>query len=254
LQTFGEVHGDAAVGEVDGVDPGLDEGDQDRFGVGGLFYGQEGGGVFEAGAAVGGGGEFYVDDGADGDGVVVDGAAEEVADEEGGGVEGGELAGGDEELLAGEGFGGGDAVAAGELEDDAAGVLAGGQPVLFDAEMYGGGCGLCSLRGGEDDVMAGVEETGEVAEGVGEELAATALRAQQASDGKPGGGGDTVQREMPPASGSVQRDAWEEWRTGSGMLGKRARLGAGLDLHRAFNRRSRCSGDATGFADHDRPR
>jgi hypothetical protein len=38
-KAFGEVHGDTAVGDVDGVDPGQDERDEDGFGAGGLFYG-----------------------------------------------------------------------------------------------------------------------------------------------------------------------------------------------------------------------
>jgi hypothetical protein len=213
-EAVGEVHGDAAGGDVDGVDPFEDEGDEDGLGGwsgGGEFYGEEGSGVLEAGAAVGGGGELYVDDGADGvtggvvgGGDVVDGAAEEVADEEGSGVEGGEFAAGDEELLAGEGFGGRDAVAAGELEDDAAGVLAGGKPVLFDAKLGRTGRWRNCVRGGENDVVVGVEEAGKVAEGISEDLAATPLRAQQAGDRKPAGGGDTVQRFGP--LGEVQRE------------------------------------------------
>jgi len=70
-EAFGEAHGDAAARDVDGVDPGEDEGDEDRFCTGrlvGELYGEEGRGVFEAGAAVGGGGEFYVGDGARGGG------------------------------------------------------------------------------------------------------------------------------------------------------------------------------------------
>jgi len=169
-EAVGEVHGDAAGGDVDGVDPGQDEGDKDGLGGGsacGEFDGEEGGGVLEAGAAVGGGGEFDVDDRTDGiaGGVVggrhvVDGAAQQVADEEGAGIEGGELAAGDEELLAGEGFGGGDGVAAGELEDDAAGVLAGGEKVLFDAQGGGSGRGRRGVRGAEDDIVLVVEEAG----------------------------------------------------------------------------------------------
>ena len=193
-EAFGEVHGDAAGGDVDRVDPGEDEGDEDGFGAGGVgcefgeFDSQERGGVFEARAAVGGGGEFYVDDGAGGGvggGCVVEGAAEQVADEEGAGVEGREFGGGDEELLAGEGFGGGDAVAAGELEDDTAGVLAGGEEMLFDVPREGAGCRLRGVCGSEEDFAVGGEESGEIAEGIGEEFAATPLRAQQASDGKP---------------------------------------------------------------------
>jgi hypothetical protein len=196
---MGEVHGDAAGGDVDGVDPGEDEGDEDGFGTGrlvGEFDGEEGGGVFEAGASVGAGGEFQVGDdagGGVGGGGVVEGAAEQVADEEGAGVEGRELVGGDEELLAGEEFGGADAVAAGELEDDAAGVLAGGQEVLFDVEGKRVGRGRGCVGGREEDFAVGREEAGKIAEGVGEELAAAPLRAQQTSDGKPVRGGDAVQ-------------------------------------------------------------
>ena len=193
LQAFGEVHGDAAVGYVDRVNPGQDERDEDGFGAGGLLYGEERGCVFKAGAAVGGGGEFYVGDGADGCGCVVDSAAYEVADEEGAGGECGELVGGDEELLAGEGFGGGDGVAAGELEDDAAGVFAGGEPVLLDVEARRVGRGGGGVGGREDDFVRGGEEIGEVAEGVGEEFAAAALGTEQARDGEPGGGREGVQ-------------------------------------------------------------
>jgi hypothetical protein len=166
----------------------------------GELDGEEGGGVFEAGAAVGGGGEFYVGDrarGGVGVGGVVEGAAEEIADEEGAGLEGREVGGGDEELLAGEEFGGVDAVAAREFEDDAAGVLAGGEEVLFNVEGEGVGCGLGGCGGREEDFAVRGEEVGEIAEGVGEEFAAAPLRAQQASDGKPTGGRDTVQRCRP---------------------------------------------------------
>jgi len=147
---------------------------------------------FEAGAAVGARGELDVDDGADGGGGVEDGAADEVADEEGVGVEGGELVGGDEELLAGEGFGGGDAVAAGELEDDPAGVFAGGEKVLFDADGRGVGRRDGSVGGGEGELTARGEDVGEVAEGVSEKLAAAALRTQQASEWNPAGVRDAI--------------------------------------------------------------
>ncbi len=145
-EAVGEAHDHATVGDVDGVDPGKDEGDEDGFRTGrlvGELDGEEGGGVLEAGAAVGGSGEFYVDDGAGGGSGgcgIVEGAAEQVADEERSGVEGRELVGGEEELLAGEEFGGTDTVAAGELEDDAAGVFAGGEEMLFDVDGEGAGC------------------------------------------------------------------------------------------------------------------
>jgi hypothetical protein len=177
------VHGDAAGGDVDGVDPGQDQGDEDGFcagGVGGEFKGEQRGGIFQAGAAVGGGGEFYVDDragGSVGGGGVVERAAEQVADEEGAGLEGRELAGGDEELLTGEGFGGRDAIAAGELEYHAAGVLAGGEEVFFDVQGEDAGCRRRGVSGREEDFAVRREEAGKIAEGVGEELAATPLRA-----------------------------------------------------------------------------
>ena len=222
------MHGDAAIGNVDGVDPGQDEGDEDGFGAGGLFYGQERGGVFQAGAAIGCGGEFYVGDGADGDrsgigsGCVVDGAAYQVSDEEGAGWECGELVGGDEELLTGEGFGGGDGVAAGELEDDAASVFAGGEPVLLDVEAQGVG-----RRGGgvgrrEDDFARGGEEIREVAERVGEDLAAAALGTEQARDGEPGGGREGVQGDGARRGVGSRRCVGP-----SGMLGPGYELSAG---------------------------
>jgi hypothetical protein len=95
--------------------------------------------------------------------------------------------------LAGEGFGGGDGVAAGELEDDAASVFAGGEPVLLDLEVLGVGRRGNGVSGRKDDFARGGEETGEVAEGVGEEFAAAALGAEQACDGEPGGGREGVQ-------------------------------------------------------------
>jgi hypothetical protein len=201
------VHGDAAGGDVDGVDPGQDERDEDGFGAGSLLDGEEGGSVFETGAAVGAGSEFdvgYDAGGGVGRGRVVEGAAEEVADEEGAGLEGRKLVGGDEKLVAGEEFGGGDAVAAGEFEDDAAGVLAGGEEMLFDVQGEGTRGRGRGARGGEEDFAVGGEEVGEVTEGVGEEFAATPLRAQQASDRKPTCGGDRVQRCEPRGE---ERDA-----------------------------------------------
>jgi hypothetical protein len=172
-EALGEVHGDAAGGYVDGVDPGEDEGDEDGFGTRGLvgwLDRQERGGVFQAGAAVGGGGEFYVHYGAGGGGGtggIVEGAAEQVAYEEGSGIEGRELVGGEEELLAGEEFGGRDGVAAGELEDDAAGVLAGGEEMLFDVEREVVGRRRGRVCGGEKDFAVGGEEAREVAKRIG---------------------------------------------------------------------------------------
>ncbi len=141
------MHDDAPGGKVDGGEPGANEGDEDGLvvGCGEELDSEERSGVGEAGAAIGAGGELEVDDGADGEVGVVEGAAEEVADEEGVGVEGWEGGGGDEELLAGDGLGGGDGVAAGELQDDTASVLTGGKEVGFEGDgggVWGRGIGL----------------------------------------------------------------------------------------------------------------
>jgi hypothetical protein len=201
------VHDDAAGGDVDGVEPGLDEGNQGRFdffgafdsgGKGGVVGGfvfavvgggeldaEEGSGVFEAGAAVGSGGELDVDDSAEADVAVEEVAAEEVADEEGAFFEGGQRFGGEEEVVAGEALGVVDAVAALELEDDATSVLAGGEPVVFDVKRGRTGGWSGEARFGDGDGGAGGEDLGEVAEGFGEEFAFATLGPKEASDGDP---------------------------------------------------------------------
>ena len=188
------MHGDAARGDVDGFEPREHEGNEDGlggFGGGrcgeGELDGEEGRGVFQPGSAIGAGGKFDIDDGADGDVRVVVRATEEIAYEEGVGVERGELVGGDQELLAGQGLGVGDAVAAGELEDDAARVLAGGKPMLLDVDGRGAGLGRGCVRGHEEEVAVGGEDVGEVAEGFGEELTTATLRAQQTCEWEPAG-------------------------------------------------------------------
>ena len=204
-EAFGETHGEAAGGDVDGVEPGADEGYEDGFGGGfgrclgggGELNGEERGGVFKAAAAVGAGGKFDVGDGADGESVVEDGAADKVADEEGVGIEGGELVGGEEELLSGEVFGGGDGVAAGELEDDAASVFASGEPDFLNVERKGVRRGSVGGGGREEEVAMGGEDVGEVGEGVSEELAAAALGTEQTGDGDPAGGGDAAHSNAP---------------------------------------------------------
>ena len=82
-----KVHDDALVFEVDGVEPGFDEGDQGGLGSGrvcvrrGQRDFQQGSGIGEAGAAVGRHGVFDAGDLTDGSGSVEELAADEIADE-----------------------------------------------------------------------------------------------------------------------------------------------------------------------------
>jgi hypothetical protein len=60
-----------------------------------------------------------------------------------------------------------------------------------DAGGWGGSAG-----GGERGFAAGGEEDGEVGEGIGEELAAATLRAQQMREGKPTGSQDAFRHRI----------------------------------------------------------
>jgi hypothetical protein len=182
-------------GEVDGFEPGADEGDQDGVGFGLELDGEQRCGVGEA-ATVRSGREFDIDDGADGGGAVEESAVEQIADVEGVGVKGRKGLCGDEELLAGEELGGRDGVGAGELEDDAAGVFAGGEPVLFDGE---GGliAGIGRIFGGcgsEPDALAGGENFRKVGKGFGEDFAAAALGTHEVGERDPARWGGLSQR------------------------------------------------------------
>ena len=166
---------------------GEDEGDEDGFGNAGEFEAEEWGGFGEAGFAVGSHGELDVDDRADGDISVEQSAADEVADVVGVWIEGGEIFCGDHDLLAGEEFGLGDGVAAGQFEDDAAGVFAEGEPMGFEGDR--GSVGHHSSRFGEGDKASraklGVQF--EVGEEVGEEFALASLGTQEVGNGHPAG-------------------------------------------------------------------
>lgn len=146
--------------------------------------------------AVGGGGEVNVGDnaykdGADGDwvggvGEVEDGAAYEVADVAGVFVfELKAFGGGDDDFEAGEEFGGVDGVDAGEVEDDASLVFADGEPVGGDLGDAGCGFGAGEVGGSEEDPLVGVEAFGEVGEEFGEDLAFTALGAEELCQDNP---------------------------------------------------------------------
>jgi hypothetical protein len=198
------VHGDAFSGEVDDIDPGADEGDQNGLVVGAVgdcgFGGDEGDGEERGGVGhaltVGSRGELDSGDDAYGCAVVEQGTADEIADEVGVGIEWGKRGGRREELAAGEGFGFIDGVAVVELEHPATGVAAGGLPAGLDgtrADAFDGDGGAGS---GEPKLAAGREELCLVGERLGEELAATALRPQEASHRHPRAGRRLVHRRL----------------------------------------------------------
>jgi hypothetical protein len=82
-------------------------------------------------------------------------------------------------------LGGGDGIAPGELEHDAAGIATGGEEVPFEVERSCPVWGPISSFRSRPDAAAGREEFGQIGEGVGEDFATAPLGTQQKSNSGP---------------------------------------------------------------------
>ena len=176
-------HLDAFALNVKGDEESLRKGDEDFVAFGGL-YSEQWGSLFEAAMAIRGGREVNVGDYADrdrlvGDGKVEDGAADEIANVVCVVIEFHALGCGHDDFEARERLGGVDGFNSGEVKDDAALVLADGKPVSGDLGHSGGGFRASEVRWSEEDALLSVKAFGEVGEKFGENLALTALRAEE---------------------------------------------------------------------------
>jgi hypothetical protein len=176
-------HLDEFVLNVKRDEESLRKGNEDFVAFGGL-YSEQWGSLFEAAMAIRGGGEVDVGDCADRDGLgrdgkIEDGAADEVADVVCIVIEFHALGCGHDDFEAGERLGGVDGFDSREVKDDTALVLADRKPVSGDLGHSGTGFRSSEVRWSEEDALLSVKAFGEVGEKFGEDLALTALGAEE---------------------------------------------------------------------------